>query len=103
MFYLKAMQGYKLGQELLTWYVKLRYHNYVNRGYTEDLFCQNVYVVHKRLRLLTSGRNHPEKTLLSPPLTTFVEAIYQSAAAPSIQTGWLRLAQVQSVCMLFTI
>ena len=67
MFYLKAMQGYKLGQELLTWYVKLRYHNYVNRGYTEDLFCQNVYVVHKRLRLLTSGRNHPVKNFIESP------------------------------------
>lgn len=72
-------------------------------GIRKTFSVKNVYVVHKRLRLLTSGRNHPEKTLLSPPLTTFVEAIYQSAAAPSIQTGWLRLAQVQSVCMLFTI
>lgn len=77
-------------------------------GIRKTFSVKNVYVVHKRLRLLTLGRNHPEKTLLSPPsppppLTTFVEAIYQSAAAPSIQTGWLRLAQVQSVCMLFTI
>lgn len=36
-------------------------------GIRKTFSVKNVYVVHKRLRLLTSGRNHPEKTLLSPP------------------------------------